>query len=397
MDALFDPDRHTPLVEIPWNEADARAAIAEIVADAVAAFDPDTLWRVHLQDAPVPDGMAGVYMGAAGVIWALDHLKREGAATYEYDFRTVLPALVARDDFGLKSGPFGAYGSLLMGDLGPMLLAMRLAPDRQIVDRIFVRAEGNSALPPLELMWGMAGSMLACVFMHAATGEARFEDLYRFQAARLLESLDRKTGVEAWTIEIYGQQMCCPGLVHGFAGNMLALIAGWTWLAPDWQRRVAEVATATLAAIALHAPERANWPMDLLDAKRPILCQICHGAPGVLTAFARAPFSTPDFERLLVEGGNLIWAAGPLAKGSNFCHGTGGNGHALLRLYERTRDPVWLDRARAFAMAAIAQCRAARAQHGRGRYSLWTGDPGLAVILWDCIRAEPAFPGLDLL
>jgi hypothetical protein len=57
---------------------------------------------------------------------------------------------------------------------------------------------------------------------------------------------------------------------------------------------------------------------------------------------------------------------------------------------------VWLDRARSFAMTAIAQCRETRKEVGRGRYSLWTGDIGLAVYLWDCMRAEPRFPTVDV-
>jgi hypothetical protein len=47
-------------------------------------------------------------------------------------------------------------------------------------------------------------------------------------------------------------------------------------------------------------------------------------------------------------------------------------------------------------MTAIAQCREARVQYGHGRYSLWTGNVGLAVYLWDCITAEPAFPTIDV-
>jgi hypothetical protein len=47
-------------------------------------------------------------------------------------------------------------------------------------------------------------------------------------------------------------------------------------------------------------------------------------------------------------------------------------------------------------MTAIAQVRGARAAFGRGRYSLWTGDPGLAVFLWDCISGEPRFPTIDV-
>jgi hypothetical protein len=69
----------------------------------------------------------------------------------------------------------------------------------------------------------------------------------------------------------------------------------------------------------------------------------------------------------------------------------------LLKLYKRTGDTIWLERARAFGMAAIDQVRGARAAFGRGRYSLWTGDLGLAVYLWHCIKAEPLFPSIDVM
>jgi hypothetical protein len=39
---------------------------------------------------------------------------------------------------------------------------------------------------------------------------------------------------------------------------------------------------------------------------------------------------------------------------------------------------------------------AARREHGQGRYTLWTGDLGVAVYLQQCMRAESAMPGLDL-
>jgi hypothetical protein len=46
-------------------------------------------------------------------------------------------------------------------------------------------------------------------------------------------------------------------------------------------------------------------------------------------------------------------------------------------------------------MTAIAQYREARDQLGRGRYSLCTGDIGLAVYLWDRLTVEPRFPTID--
>ncbi len=116
----------------------------------------------------------------------------------------------------------------------------------------------------------------------------------------------------------------------------------------------------------------------------------------MVTTFADAPFATHEFDTLLLDGGRFAWAAGPLTKGSNLCHGTGGNGYAFLKLYRRTKDTLWLDRARQFAMTAIVQYHGSLVAVGRGRYSLWTGDVGLAIFLWDCITVEPRFPTIDV-
>ena len=61
-----------------------------------------------------------------------------------------------------------------------------------------------------------------------------------------------------------------------------------------------------------------------------------------------------------------------------------------------TGDPLWLERAQAFAMHAIEQCRMAREQYGRGRYSLWTGDIGLACYLHECVEGSARFPTIDV-
>ena len=39
--------------------------------------------------------------------------------------------------------------------------------------------------------------------------------------------------------------------------------------------------------------------------------------------------------------------------------------------------------------------RADEAAHGQLRHSLWTGDLGLALYLWNCLQAEADFPTLD--
>ena len=189
---------------------------------------------------------------------------------------------------------------------------------------------------------------------------------------------------------------------------MIAMMRGWDWLTDDQRTRIADAVPRTLTANAQRSEFGATWRGVVADRDKPPaagdnytnararLCQHCHGAPGMVTAFADAPFTSVELEDLLSEGGKFTWAAGPLAKGSNLCHGTGGNGYAFLKLYRRTNDVMWLERARSFAMTAIAQYREARDQLGQGRYSLWTGDIGLAVYLWGCLTAEPRFPTIDV-
>ena len=97
----------------------------------------------------------------------------------------------------------------------------------------------------------------------------------------------------------------------------------------------------------------------------------------------------------MAAGGELVWQAGPLARSAGLCHGTAGNGFAFLALLERTGDERWLVRARAFAMHALDQVACFRAAEGRGRYTLFTGDVGAALLAAACLRGDAAFPGLE--
>ncbi len=349
---MIENARHVPLHPTPWDAGIATVAIDEIVSDALTHFDEEGFWPAHPQDN-AKDGHSGFYMGAAGMIWGIDYLQRVGATAPRIDFRPVLARLLATTQAEMAGyGDYSTNGSFLFGDLGTALVVMRLAPSGAIADLIHERAAINLQLPVRELMWGMPGSMLACVHI--------------------------------------------LGPVHGYAGNMIPLIRGWKWLTDDQRAQVSHATTRTLVANAWRCEHGVSWPAVAGQEKSPYLCQHCHGAPGMVTTFADAPFTSADLERLLVEGGDFTWTAGPLAKGSNLCHGTGGNGYAFLKLHRRTGSPLWLERARAFAMTAIAQCRETRAELGRGRYSLWTGDIGLAVYLWDCLKAEPRFPTVDV-
>lgn len=394
---MFQRTRHFTPTFRAWDPSDARAAIMEIATDAMTHLDATTLWPSHPMDDGVPDGHGSVYFGAAGLVWALDYLRRVRAITEELDLAPLVRRALERNAPWFATTAYPRHASLLMGELGILMVQMRVAPDQGVTDEIYALLASNSELPIVELMWGLPGCMLACIHMHTMTNNNRFIELFQLQAGRLLDDLEMDENGPIWTQDLYGRRQRWLGPVHGFAGNMLPLLHGWDWLNPKQRAVLADGVPRTLGAHAVSSDEAANWPAIVPRNQPPGLCQHCHGAPGMVTTFADAPFSTPDFEALLLRGGELTWTAGPVAKGSNLCHGTGGNGYAFLKLYRRTGDPVWLARARAFAMAAVDQVRGARTAFGRGRYSLWTGDAGLAVYLWQCISGEPQFPIVDVL
>ncbi len=389
--------RHLPLHPLPWSATEAAAAIEEIVADALANFDGAHFWPAHPLEDGLPDGDTSFYVGATGIIWGLDYLARLGATKTCFDFRSILPHLMETNKAEFACRDYSAHGSLLFGDLGTSLVAMRLSPEPGVADAIYSRADRNTGLPIRELMWGMPGSMLACVHMHDMTDEPRWRTLFNTQASRLLNELEETAYGALWMQDLYGSHQRWLGPVHGFAGNMIPLLRGWNWLTDDQRNRIAEVIPQTLARNACQTELGATWrPVAVSGDKPPYLCQHCHGAPGMVTVFADVPFEAPELFDLLLKAGEFVWNAGSLSKGSNLCHGTGGNGYAFLKLHRRTGNTVWLDRARAFAMTSIAQCREARSQLGRGRFSLWTGDVGLAIYLWDCLTTEPHFPTIDV-
>jgi len=228
-------------------------------------------------------------------------------------------------------------------------------------------------------MWGSPGTMLAA-------RRLGLDALWHESAEWLRGQWDEESSV--WTQELYGKTRRFLGPVHGFAGNVLAL-------SPEGGVALHRRAAAALKRYAVVEGDTANWPPtldELYDARGEIRVQYCHGAPGMVASLGHIAPDDEELDGLLLAGGELTWRAGPLTKGANLCHGTGGNGYAFLKLLERTGEERWLDRARAFAAHAIEQVDRERRAYGRGRYTLWTGDPGTALYLADCLDGAGDFP-----
>ena len=400
---LFEPDRHEALDVRDWDAEDTRAVIRAIAADIEAHCSVDLRWPVHPLDeegdAP-RTGFKSLYLGSAGVHWALAYLQRAGAVDLSLD--PVAGLRQAHADYLADPDTGAVVPSYFLGEAGILLALWRLTGSAATADRLFASIESNIGNPTNEALWAAPGTMVAAWHLWEATGEERWRGLFLANVKQVWRTwtYDERAQCHLWTQDLYGQVVQYLGAGHGFAGNAYPLLKGAALLDADRREALYDRCVAMLSALARTEADAVNWPPGTYEPRpgRPrMLMQWCHGAPGMVTALADyPPGRSAAMDAMLVGAGHAIWQAGPLAKGYGLCHGTAGNGYAFLKLYRRTGDAMWLDRARLFAVHALVQRDRMRQQHGCGRYTLWTGDAGLAVYLWHCLDGTAALPALDI-
>jgi hypothetical protein len=408
---LYQHERHEPLIAAQWNEDRARAAIEEIVADTERSFGAENLWPIHPFDRSPerpPDSLKTIYYGAAGVIWALNYLDETRAVTLKRDYLPMVRTLAERhrDDIRKYDEVRRYLGlelpSYMMGETGILLLNWKLAPSEDLARQLYALIETNIG-DPRGLVWGAAGNMLAALFMNERTGDSRWKELFLGNFDALWNQWEYVDELRCclWTYDLYGISEKRLGALHGFVANAFPMIRGRHLLPPDRRDEAMRRIYETLRATASSEGARANWPNNVGPTTRPaplpMVVQHCNGAPGVITCLAEFPTDSRwPIDPLLQQAGELVWEAGPLGKFPVLCHGAAGSGYAFLKLYARSGDHKWLERARKFAMHAIDQCERALRKYGQRKYSLWTGDLGLAIFLWDCVRGTAKFPTLDV-
>ena len=378
---LYQRQAFEPLTQTPWDERLVRDGIADIVADVDGACGPRRLWPAHEWDGwQSPKPLKTLYVGAAGVAWALDRLRARGLAETRLDLVSVVRRAVEawRERPGVLTSlprPEPKEPALYMGLGGVLFVLWLLEPSGDIADELHSLVRANLSNPANDVMWGTPGTLLIADEIHRRTEEQRWADAARETRGAVLAARE-KDGL--WPNVLHGGVFRGLGPFHGAVGNALAL--GLDDLG-DVLRRTAVLDDGL-----------ANWPGMIGDDA--LQLQWCDGAPGVVTC-ASAYLD----EELLLAGGELTWDAGPHGdeKGASLCHGTAGNGWAFLKVFERTQDELWLDRARRFAVHALEQTRHLREKHRRGRYSLWTGDLGVALYAADCLEARTRYPFLESL
>lgn len=399
---IFEPERHLRIGSAPWSADAAEAALLSILGGVVRDYSDETLWQSAQEAESKADMASTLYLGGIGVLWALDYLGGYG----DFDLPLSQPELAERlysrfVDRDIKA--FTQYSidgrscpSYFLGETGMLLVMSRLQPNAAAAhwDKLLPLVRQNMKNPTMEALWGGTGSIIPALFKLEQEDSPQWRESLVEHAQFMKDTLSRDNpqNCPIWVQDLYGLKRTLLGAGHGFVGNMYPFIRGGRFLPKalaDWALNDS-VECAIKAAVV--EGDCCNWPAELVlheGKSHKFLLQWCHGAPGVITSLNGIPQGySQEFDALLLKAGEAIWRAGPLTKGVGICHGTDGNGYALLKLYTRTGDPKWLARARAFAMYAIGQ--------NINGHSLWEGDLGLACYLHACLVEDDRFPLLDV-
>ncbi|PKL76927.1 MAG: hypothetical protein CVV27_07805, partial [Candidatus Melainabacteria bacterium HGW-Melainabacteria-1] len=363
---------------MPWQPERVEAWLRLWAQDALASWAEAGRWPLHAGDRedfgdPAPAELSSLYCGGLGVWLALAKLAAVGFCELPESPAAISRQLLKNYQAAPDTGE--CVPSWFLGQSSLLTAACLAEPDAGLADQLEALMRANRENPTREALWGAPGTLLGALSLWEQTGESRWRATFLDSVEAIWSAWqqDPDSGLWLWEQDMYGQQTRYLGAGHGWAGNLYPLWRGYALLDPDRQAALRMRSLDGLRSLALESKLGVNWPP--LPGSDRMLLQWCHGAPGMITSLRFA--SLPEALPLLQRAGQLIVAAGPLRKGVSLCHGTAGNGAALLTLWQLSGESEWLSQARHFGMFALDQAHKAYQTQGHWRYSLWTGDAGL--------------------
>lgn len=374
-----------------WNPRIVEEAINQIYEYTLNNFDPKNYWPTHPDEDTDIEINKTFYNGACGTLWGLDQISKYQNSNLPISRVDIINQI--HSDYIFAPDTMQRDPSLFVGEVGILLTKYLFSPSQKVEDSLHELIDENIKNKTMEPLWGASGTMLAALYLYRKHGTEKWMTQYLKNSNFLIQELKRaiKNGDDLWTQDMYGQSKKFTGAGHGYFGNVFAILKGRDLLSNDDREFILEHAAYVLKKYAIEFNGAVNWPPVIpVQEENKLYNQWCHGSAGIVMSLKNYPINhDPEVELLLLKAGESVWREGPLDKGIALCHGTDGNGFALLQLYQRTGDKMWLDRARSFAMYAITQ--------RNGRFTLFTGELGLAIYLVACIKERGDFPLLDYL
>ncbi|KAL8447752.1 hypothetical protein Emag_004213 [Eimeria magna] len=364
-------------------------------------------------------GGDAVYIGKPGLDLALLHLKAQSSSGGPLegplrDARWFLP-----DDGGdvptdpQQGGPLAT--SFICGPGGVWYtLAMRClmhagsssqSNARVFIDRFLAFAKHAAGKAKAdEWLFGRAGFVVALLLLHQQLQQQQDQQLR--DLAKTVEELVTKTAEAIIASgEHTARAMADPagpplrysfsgkefvGAAHGYFCILFALL-----VTPALRNNPAHAAHRSIQ-------ETLKWLLQLEDShhnyptvyqgapsssaqQESPLVYFCHGAPGAVLLFAEAydVYHDEVYRQAGERAAACTWRYGLLRKGPGLCHGVAGNGYALLRWFQLSRQQVWLERAVRFACEVNEERqKIIKRDHP---YSLFEGHAGVCCFLSDLL------------
>ncbi|KAJ9670161.1 hypothetical protein PVL29_026606 [Vitis rotundifolia] len=247
-----------------------------------------------------------------------------------------------------------------------------------------------------DLLYGRAGFLWAALFINKHLGEQTLPNDLIMPVVNAVLAGGRAGASDNTTCPLmyrwHGTRYW--GAAHGLAGILQVLLHF------PLSEEDSEDVKGTLRYMRSNRfPHSGNYP-SFEGNPRDKLVQWSHGATGVAITLCKASqvFSRDrEFRDAAIEAGEVVWKNG-LVKKVGLSDGVAGNAYAFLSLYRLTGEPVYEERAKAFASflyrnagKLVTVGHAGTTEHA---YSLFQGLAGTACLLFDLLSPENSrFPG----
>ncbi|XP_014675270.1 PREDICTED: lanC-like protein 3 [Priapulus caudatus] len=354
----------------------------------------------------------GLYVGCAGIAYALCHLAHNEAFKPEQgkllqSAEQYATAAYRHAELPENKNDRHTKTSFLLGNLGVYAVAAVVfnATDRKemVAKCLTAYAQMASLCLPTqfvecgsdELFVGRAGYLCGLLMLNKKTGQ---QVLSRHQVECLFNAI-----IKCWTGCMRNESQSPSPLMYAYyiQTSILQMLLSF----PDLLKKDATtekyVRDATDFVLSLEQ-RNGNYPAGMDEVGGPViraeedeLIHWCHGAGGVVYLFARAYLVWKDTRYLEAckRCADLVWKKGLLRKGPGICHGVAGSGYVFLLLYRLTEEPGYLHRALRFADFVYTDTFRRHARTPDRAHSLYEGWAGTMLYLSDLLHPEKAeFP-----
>ncbi|OWM65648.1 lanC-like protein GCL1 [Punica granatum] len=247
-----------------------------------------------------------------------------------------------------------------------------------------------------DLLYGRAGFLWAALFINKHLGEDTIpnELLMPIVDAVLAGGRAGASDITACPLMYRWHGTRYLGGANGLAGILQVLLHF-----PLSEMRAEDVKGTLRYMRSNRFPHSGNYPSSQGNP-RDKLVQWSHGATGVGITLCKASQVFPndrEFRDAAIEAGEVVWKSG-LVKKVGLADGVSGNSYAFLSLYRLTGEPIYEERAKAFAgflyHNTTGLVRSGRAENA---CSLYQGLAGTACLWFDLFNPENSkFPGYEL-